>query len=113
MGKQGVSQWAVFQRGSVYQIENRRNFSRFNKKVWTGQSIFTRGQFWPSGIVVACVCVYVCVCLCVRQSWACPSDNSSTVQAGITKFGPEKQNTLVKIPIVFFWAMDLDLQGQI
>ena len=23
--------------------------------------IFTRGQFWPSGIVVACVCVYVCV----------------------------------------------------
>ena len=101
MGKQGVSQWAVFQRGSVYQIENRRNFSRFNKKVWTGQSIFTRGQFWPSGIVVACVCVYVCVCLCVRQSWACPSDNSSTVQARITKFGPEKQNTLVKIPIVF------------
>ena len=107
MGKQGVSQWAVFQRGSVYQIENRRNFSRFNKKVWTGQSIFTRGQFWPSGIVVACVCVYVCVCLCVRQSWACPSDNSSTVQARITKFGPEKQNTLVKIPVVFFgqWTL--------
>ena len=48
-----------------------------------------------------CVCVYVCVCLCVRQSWACRSDNSSTVQARITKFGPEKQNTLVKIPIVF------------
>ena len=47
------------------------------------------------------VCVCVCVCLCVRQSWACPSDNSSTVQARITKFGPEKQNTLVKIPIVF------------
>ena len=43
-----------------------------------------------------------CVCLCVRQSWACPSDNSSTVQARITKFGPEKQNTLVKIPIVFW-----------
>ena len=42
------------------------------------------------------------MCLCVRQSWACPSDNSSTVQARITKFGPEKQNTLVKIPIVFF-----------
>ena len=50
------------------------------------------------------VCVYMCVsvCLCVRQSWACPSDNSSTVQARITKFGPEKQNTLVKIPIVFW-----------
>ena len=27
-------------------------------------SIFTRGQFWPSGIVVACV--RVCVCLSVR-----------------------------------------------
>ena len=68
------------------------------------RTIFTRGQFWPSGIVVACVCVCVCVCvcLCVRQSWACPSDNSSTVQARITKFGPEKQNTLVKIPIVFW-----------
>ena len=41
MGKQGVSQWAVFQWDSYYQIENRRNFSRFNKKVWTGQSIFS------------------------------------------------------------------------
>ena len=48
----------------------------------------------------ACVCVSVC--LCVRQSRACPSDNSSTVQARITKFGPEKQNSLVKIPIVFW-----------
>ena len=35
----------------------------------------------------ACVCVSVC--LCVRQSWACPCDNSSTVQARITKFGSE------------------------
>ena len=56
--------------------------------------IFTRGQFWPPGIVVACVCV------CVYQSLACPHDNSSPVQARITKFGPEKQNTLVKFPIV-------------
>ena len=39
--------------------------------------IFTRGQFWPPGIVVACVFVY--------QSLACPHDNSSPVQAGITK----------------------------
>ena len=28
-------------------------------------SVFTRGQFWPSGIVVACVCVCVCVCVCL------------------------------------------------
>ena len=25
--------------------------------------IFTRGQFWPSGIIIA----YVCVCVCVRM----------------------------------------------
>ena len=47
--------------------------------------IFTRGQFWPSGIVVACVCV----CVSVRQSWTCPDDNSSTISARITKFGPK------------------------
>ena len=60
-------------------------------------SIFTRGQFWPSGIVVACVCVSVCVC----QSWACPHDNSPLVQARITKFGTKMQKILVKVPIVF------------
>ena len=49
--------------------------------------IFTRGQFWPSGIDAASVCVYVCPC--VRQSWACPHDNSSTIQARITHCGPE------------------------
>ena len=27
--------------------------------------VFTRGQFWPSGIVVACVCVCVCLSICV------------------------------------------------
>ena len=27
--------------------------------------IFTRGQFWPSGIVMACVCV--CVRMCVNH----------------------------------------------
>ena len=52
------------------------------------------------------------VSVCVHQSLACPHDNSSPVQARITKFGPEKQNTLVKIPIVL-GAIDLDLQGQI
>ena len=33
--------------------------------------------------------------LCVCQSRACPHDNSSLIQARITKFGPEIQNTLV------------------
>ena len=54
------------------------------------------------GLRVLSLPACVCVCRCVRQSWACPSDNSSTVHARITKFVPEKQNTLVKIPIVFW-----------
>ena len=115
--------------------------------------IFTRGQFWPSGIVVACVCVCVSVCVCVNhllvraitqdpfklgspnldqrckrpwlrslliwggqltltsrsnltskseftQFWACPDHNSLPIQARITKFGPEVENSLVKVPIV-------------
>ena len=65
--------------------------------------IFTRGQFWPSGIVIACVCVCVRVCVCqsVCQSLACPRDNLGPVQARIAKFGPKMQKTLVKVPIVF------------
>ena len=45
--------------------------------------------------------VCVCVCVCVHQSSVCLDDNLSPAQATITKFGPEVQNTLVKIPIVF------------
>ena len=56
--------------------------------------IFTRGQFWPSGIVVACVCP------CVRQSPACLRNNSSQVRFRITKFGPKMLNILFKVPIV-------------
>ena len=55
--------------------------------------IFSRSRFWPSGI--ACVCVSVRVC--AYQSLACPHDNSSAVQARVTKFGTEVQNTLVII----------------
>ena len=49
--------------------------------------LFTRGQFRPSGIVIACVCVSVRVSVCVYQSLACPHDNSLAVHARITKFG--------------------------
>ena len=55
----------------------------------------TRGQLWLLCNVVTCVCV------CARQSQVCPSDKLSPVQARITKFGSEVQNTLVKIPIGF------------
>ena len=61
--------------------------------------IFTRDQFWA---VMACVslCVSVCVCVCVPQSRACPRDNLSHIQASITKFGSQVQNSTAKIPIV-------------
>ena len=83
------------------------NFYKFHHKKY---SFFTRGQFRPSGIVIACICGSVCVC--VYQSRACPHDNWSPIQARITKFGPEMQNTLVWVPIVLgddwpwssFWA---------
>ena len=64
--------------------------------------IFTRGQFWPSGIVVACVCVCVSVCLsvclCVNHEFV----RAITLQARITKFGAQMQNTLVKVAIVLW-----------
>ena len=71
--------------------------------VFVSSWVFTRGQFWPSGVVVACVCVSVCSCVhvCVCQSRACPHDNSPLVQVRITKFGTKVQKTLVKVPIVF------------
>ena len=62
------------------------------------KGFITRGQFWPSGIVIACVCVCVRVCVC--QSLACPRDNLGPVQARIAKFGPKMQKTLVKVLIV-------------
>ena len=64
-------------------------------------SFFTRGQFWPPGVVVACVCVCVCLSVCVSIT-CCPRDNSGPVQARITKYGPKMQKTLVKVPIVLW-----------
>ena len=47
-----------------------------------------------------CLCICPCVCVCVCQSLACPQADSSAVQARITKFETEVQNTLVKITII-------------
>ena len=73
--------------------------------------LFTRGQFWPSGIVVACVCVCVCVCLSV---------NHQLVRAVTHQpFKLESPNLDQRCkrpwlrPLLFFGMIDLELQGQI
>ena len=73
----------------------------------------TRGQFWPSGIVVAWVC------LCVRPSVR-PCGNHLFVRA-ITqhpfKLGSPNLHHRCKRPwlrsLLFWGVIDLDLQGQI
>ena len=71
--------------------------------------IITRGQFWPSGIVVACVCVSVSLCV-----------NHLLVRA-ITwdpfKLGSPNLKHRYKRPwlrsLLFWGVIDLHLQGQI
>ena len=46
--------------------------------------------------------VCVCVCMSVCQSRVCLRDNSSPVQARITKFRVQMQNTLVRVLIVLW-----------
>ena len=77
--------------------------------------VFTRGQFWPSGIVIACVCVCVCVCMGVSLCV-----NHLLVRAIIRypfKLGSPNLDQRCKrhwLRSVLFWgAIDLDLKGQI
>ena len=46
-----------------------RGLNALMTSTWMSASIFTRDQFWPSGIVVAYVCLSVCVsvCVCINQ----------------------------------------------
>ena len=37
--------------------------------------------------------------------WACPHYNSSPIQARVTKFGPEVQNTFIKLKIWSLWIV--------
>ena len=75
-------------------------------------SIFTRGQFWPSGIRR---CLWLFVCLCVR-----PCVNHKLVRA-IThhpfQLGSPNLDQRCKIPwlrcLLFYGMIDCDLQGQI
>ena len=73
--------------------------------------IFTRGQFCPTGIVVACVCVYVCVRVFVTHE---------LVRAIIYqpfKLGLPNLDQRYKRPwlraLLFCGTIDHDLQGQL
>ena len=70
---------------------------------------FTRGQLWPSGIVVACVCV--CVCLSVNHQLVRAITNQ------LFKLESPNLDQRCKRPwlrsLLFLGAIDLELQGQI
>ena len=75
--------------------------------------IFTRGQFWPSGIVIACVCVSVSVsvCVCINHLLV------RTITHQPFNLGSSNLHQRCKTPwlrSLFIWGLiDLDLQGQI
>ena len=78
--------------------------------VWFCWQLHLQMDFYPRPICAfghchcLCMCVHVCVCVSVvYQSLACPHDNLWPVEARITKFGPEVQDTLVKISLVYFY----------
>ena len=87
--------------------------ARRYKKIY----IFTRGQFWPSGIVVACVCLSVCpsvhpsVCVCGKHLLV------RAITQHPFKLGSPNLDNWCKRPwlrsLKFWGVIDLDLQGQI
>ena len=78
-------------------------YSYFYRQWSNGECLLIQWFYYPRPVLAfgychrlrLWVCVSVCVYVCVYQSRACPHDNSSPIQARITKFGPEMQNTLV------------------
>ena len=91
---------------SFYSFQSQVSYTYIHLSIFA-LAVFTPGQFWPSGIVVACVCLRVCVrvSMCVCQSCVpITRDNSGhSRQTRITKFGPKIHKALVKIPIFFFF----------
>ena len=90
--------------------------SRSHRTFLPKASFSLQGLSLPASvcIAIACACVYChCLHLCVLplpasvcvsgvcQSQACLCDNLWPVQVRITKFAPEVQNSLGKVPIVF------------
>ena len=75
-----LNSW-VWRKSKRNSLQDRANFHR--ARAWQIVLIFTRGQYWPSGIVIA----WVCLCVCVSVNFFCPSDNSSHIPARIIKLG--------------------------
>ena len=73
--------------------------------------VFTWGQFWPSGIVIACVCVCVCVCVSVNHELACMITHHPF------KLESPNLDQKCKRPwlrsLLYFGTIDLELQRQI
>ena len=74
-------------------------------------SIFTRGQLWPSGIVVACICLCVYVCVSVNHQFV------RTITCHLLKLQSpnldQKCKTSWLRSLLFLGFINLDLQGQI
>ena len=78
-----------------------------------GGPLFTLGQLWPSGIVIACVCLCVCVCVCVSVN----HQFARTITCHPLKLQSPKLDQKCKTPwlrsLLFLGFTDIDLQGQI
>ena len=73
---------------NMYECSICGNCLHANFKSISESYIFTWGQFWPSGIVVACLSLSVCVCVCV-STLSLSMQNLLPIQARITNFRPE------------------------
>ena len=73
--------------------------------------IFTRGQFWPSGIVIVRVCVCACVCVCINHLLL-----GTIIIRHLFKLGSLNLVQRSKTPwlrfLLFWGAIDRDLQTQ-
>ena len=82
-------QWSVFH----FQITHTHK-NHIHTQKWL-QLVNLVYHFYPRPVLAFGYCHRLRLWVCVYQSQACPHDNSSLIQARITKFGPEMQNTLV------------------
>ena len=106
--------WDLFQVPKFFFFVVNFLYARLNSKLiilrcCKSHHFFTRGQFWPSGIVIACVCGSVCVCI--------NHELVRTITHHPVKLGSPNLDQRCKTPwfgsLLFLGMIDLDLQGQI